>query len=198
VTHNAHAPGSVLHRSGAKALDAKAKLNELHARVTDAVDTYRFARERAATPHADADRVSHDLLAYHSAVTYRQRSADPDEAYRVSVELLQRIEDEGLILVPVDPRHAVAGFRIGNPNLDAAVAATEIRARAAAQERDAFARENSVLLAEHEARQRMTSFKAALEGDDPTAFRDALRDVAGPARDTHTNSLTTHEMAGIR
>lgn len=179
-------------------MGAKATLNELTAALNDAVDTYRFARDRAAAPHADADRISHDLIAYHAGVQFRQRDADPDEAYKLSTELLKRIEDEGLILVPVDPRHAVAGFRIGNPNLDAAVEATGASARAAAATRDAYARENAALIREHTERENLKRVRDALEGDDPDAFRDALRDVAGPARDTHTNSLTTHGMAGIR
>jgi hypothetical protein len=194
VSHNTTPPDSVLHRSGAKALAAKAKLNELQARVTDAVDTYRFARDRAAKPHEDAERVTHDLLAYHAGVQFRQRDADPDEAYRLSVELLQRIESEGLILVPADPRRAAAGFRLVNPALEPAVAATEASARATAKERDAFARENAALLREHAERQKLKRVKDALEGDDPDAFRDALAGISPPSRDANSNSLTTNDI----
>jgi hypothetical protein len=188
---------SVLHRSASKALNAKAQLNELTARVNDAADTYRLARDRAAKPHEHAERVTHDLLAYHHAVAFRQRDADPDEAYRQSTELLQQIESEGLILVPVDPRRASAGFRLVNPNLVPAVEATEASARVAARDRDAFARENATLLQEHEDRQRMTKFKDALASDDPDTFLAAVDGLAGKP-DTRANSLTTDDLAVTR
>jgi hypothetical protein len=197
VMSRAADPG-VLHPSARNALNAKARLNELTALVNDAVATYAVARDRAADPHADAERVSHDLIAYHAAVQFRQRQPDADEGYRLSVELLKSIEDEGLILVPVDPRRSSAGFKLVNPTLEPAVAATEVRARAAAQERDAFARANAALLNEHDERQKLKRVRDALDGDDPTAFRDALAGVGAATRDMSTNSLTTDDLAVLR
>ncbi len=137
--HHLHtrARGPPSARVGMTPEEATARLDELE--VCAAEGQRRYSDALAATRAAQqtgAD-LAGPLAAYHAEVLHRQRDADADEARRLTLELILRTNDDGLLLEPLDPTVPARGLRVVDPGPARALEDAKRAADAARVERDA-------------------------------------------------------------
>lgn len=179
---------------------AKDKLVQLNDEAAEAAAAYRAAKERKSSAHAwdavlDATAPLRDA---HVKNIFRG-GPDPDEARRLTLDFIRHIEDEGLVIEPIDPYAPAAGVRVVDPRPVGALMTAEAESRRAARARDDFAREHAALLREHEDRQLMDRVQAALRNGSPSEFAAAIRNLPDPAEERPT-ALRTEDITpeGVR
>lgn len=175
--------------------EAQAELDRLTARVQETKEAYADARNAAERTWEAGQDVAAQLAAHHHRKLTRQpHSADPAEPRRLTVDLLRRIENEDLLLEPLDPARPAAGLKIVDPRPVRRLQEAQDEATAARAERGAFQAECRALLDEASARAKVTRVTEALDGSDPGALRDALSelDPTGPG------PLTTDDLQVLR
>lgn len=101
---------------------AAARLSELHRASDEAFHRLRDTRDRATKARTDAGTAATaDLRSYRDAVDFRKRAADPTEHRRITLEFLDRVRDDGLLLEVVK---SPAGFALQpvDPAIDSELA----------------------------------------------------------------------------
>jgi len=179
--------------------EATARLEQLEARAAEGQCRYSEALAATRVAQQTGAEVAGPLAAYHAEVLHRQRDADGDEARRLTLEVLLRITDDGLLLEPLDPTVPARGLRVVDPGPARALEDASSAADAARVERDTFKAEVKDLLEEADARTRMSRVRDALDGEDPAALRDALAQLPAADPATPASVLTTDDLpAGAR
>lgn len=174
--------------------EATARLEKLEACAAEG--QRRYSESLAATRAAQQTgaEVAGPLAAYHAEVLHRQRDADADEARRLTLEVLLRITDDGLLLEPVDPTVPARGLRVVDPGPARALEAASSAADAARVERDTFKAEVQDLLEEADARKRMGRVRDALDGESPAELREAIAELGAQASQPRRPVLTTADL----
>jgi hypothetical protein len=114
------------------------------------------------------------LAGYYRDVEARKREADPNEAQRLTRELFERIERDGLLLMPLNPASPASGVRVDDPRPQVELADATTAVNRTRSDRDAFLRQHGADLKAEQNRERMARVRDALGGDDPDALREAL------------------------
>lgn len=135
------------------------------------------ARERRQSARARADEASwrvhkeavSELKAYGDDVAFRRQDPDEAEQRRLTLRLLERIRDEGLLLDAVR-----GGLRIEDPRPVRELAEATAAGREAARRCEEFARANREGIEAERSRAEMDRVRDALAGDDPARLREAL------------------------
>lgn len=135
------------------------------------------AREHRGSSKAAAEEASwrvhkeavSDLHAYGDDVAFKRREPDESEQRRVTLELLDRVRDEGLLLESVR-----GGLRISDPRPAAEHREATAAAAEAHRRRAEFERANRRGIEAERRRADMDRVRGALAGDDPAALREAL------------------------
>lgn len=158
--------------------DLRAALESLNVRVAAAERKAREVRDRTRRPEVAGADLLRPLAAYHRAVQYRQRDADPEEERRLVNDLLRAEQGDGVSLVPVDPLVPAKGFRVIDRRETLHLQRVEAEANAVRAERNRFLAEYGDDLAAEERAEEMDRIRAALSGDDPDALRQEF--AGGP------------------
>ncbi|MEK6276936.1 MAG: hypothetical protein AABM29_02850 [Actinomycetota bacterium] len=147
-----------------------AKIDRALAETKTRLSRARFAARHEIETAAD---VARPLDQYGHAVAVKRRAPDPEEARRLTLELLERVETEGLLL-EVARSHGRGLLFARDPRVqvelaDAERAKTEIVNR----RRDFLTEHGDALKAEADASD-MREMRDALASDDPARVREAL------------------------
>jgi len=118
--------------------EATARLEQLEACAAEGQRRYSEALAATRVAQQTGAEVAGPLAAYHAEVLHRQRDADGDEARRLTLEVLLRITDDGLLLEPLDPTVPARGLRVVDPGPARALEDASSAADAARAERDTF------------------------------------------------------------
>lgn len=117
-------------------------------------------------------------LAEHAKRRRREGGRGHDETARVlTLDFLDRVRSEDLIIEPLDPARPAAGLRIVDVRPQRAYEDARAVADQARRERDEFAAEYGAMLAEAEAKAAVREVQTALKGPDPEALREALTGI---------------------
>jgi len=177
------------------ATQARVKLDILEARVVEAKQRYRDARERHLRTSRDGPDVADQLGRRHAAALHRQAARPSvEEEQAMTRAVLDRIRDDGLVLEPLDPRRPRAGLRVVDPTPALEEARAQAEANRARAERDDFANRVAHLLKKDDDRRKMQAIQDALEGEDPAVLRDALAAALPGHAETSESTLTTEDL----
>lgn len=173
---------------------AKARLAELTAQAEGAAGRYCDALAAVERAWEVGRDLAEPLAQYYADVQYRRRESDAKEARRLTLDLLERVERDGVLLEPLNPARPAMGLRVVDPRFERELAEAQKAANAARVERDRFADEAVALLKEAADREKMARVKTALEAEDPDALRDALAALEGGEDGSGRNVLTTDDL----
>ena len=177
--------------------ERRAELRRLETEVAELIAARNAARERAARPWETAE-VGRPLCSYFADVAYgRRRQADPQEEARLVKELLDAIREQELVLMPVDYRNPVSGFRLHDPKLDNAVRDTEAELRDAQARLAAAHAEHDAALEADERKRAVAEFRESLVSNDPEKVAAAFEAVRAYDRPKpREDAMTTADLAG--
>lgn len=145
--------------------DLDAMVEEAHRRYREAL----HAVERNDAFEAGVEALA-DVLAYHRDVKTKRREADTEELRHLTAEACDRIGERGLVFeVP-----APGTIRLLDPSYDEVMDAALAAWNRAKADRDVFAMESHVERKAEADRATMARVRAAMDGDDIDALREAL------------------------
>lgn len=146
------------------------ELSRLEAEVSAAHERRSSAKAVAeeASWRVHKDAVS-DLHAYGDDVAFKRREPDESEQRRLTMELLDRVREEGLLLESIR-----GGLRISDPRPAAEHREATAAAAGAHRRRAEFERANREGIEVERRQADMDRVRDALAGDDPAALREAL------------------------
>lgn len=147
------------------------ELARFDAAVESAWQRRRAARERHRGEFAFSVDATADLTRYRNAVIHRQRSADPAEARRLTSELGQRIQSDGLVFETMGTGGALM---VRDPAVAAEVDSASADLASAKRARADFLRLRGNEVVAERKREAMKGLRDALAGDDPDRLREAL------------------------
>jgi len=181
-------------RSKPSPAEARIELDRLDARVDETKEAYVEARDATGRAWVTSRDVAIPLAEYHSKRRPGQpRDLSNAEPRRLTLDLLSKIDQEDLILEPLDPSRPAAGLRIVDPRPYRSLAEARDEATAARCARDAFVHDCRGLLEEAAGQEAIARIKRALDCDEPDALRDALTAV-GVGCATGTSAMTTEDL----
>jgi hypothetical protein len=153
-------------------VSATQRLADLDAQAEAANERYREALravERQDPFQAGVDALS-EVIDYHRDVEARRREADTEELHRLTAEACERIKERGLVFVVP----AAGTIRLTDPSYDEALDTALAEWNRAKADRDVFAMESHLERKAEADREMMDRVRAALDGNDPDALREAL------------------------
>lgn len=145
--------------------DFDTKVEEAHGRYREALRTV----ERNEAFEAGMEALA-DVLSYHRDVQAKRRGADTEELRHLTTEACERIKERGLVFeVP-----ASGTIRLTDPAYDEAMDAALAAWNRAKADRDVFKMKSHSARKAEADRARMAKVRAAMDGDDIDALREAL------------------------
>jgi hypothetical protein len=153
-------------------VNATEQLAALDAKVEEANQQYREALravERQDPFQAGVDALS-EVLDYHRDIEAKRREANTEELQRLSAKACDQIRERGLVFeVP-----APGTIRLTDPSYDEAMDAALANWNRVKAERDVFAMESHTKRKAEADRATMDKVRAAMDGDNLDALREAL------------------------
>ena len=155
-------------------------LGTLNAAVADAAAARDEARQQATDYHVEREsaEAAAPLAKYwrqHGAGTVGDVHGEHRQAVEdMTAELVRRVQEDGLILLPVNPAFPAAGVRVYDPSRRDALADAEATLAEARADLATFKSKNAdALRAERDAEEHQR-LRDAIDSADPAALRDAL------------------------